>query len=93
MYAIHRQVHRPTGIEQSLYCNFYSGHEKNLVVAGVNQLHVYRLNSDVEVRNWLIHVASITTRKMDSKFSMTALKCTTSSHRQRQADLLSGQDF
>ena len=66
MYAIHRQVHRPTGIEQSLYCNFYSGNEKNLVVTGVNQLHVYRLNSDIEVRNLCYFFSSIHLHEMDS---------------------------
>lgn len=49
MYAIHRQVHRPTGLEHALYCHLLSAQEKNLVVAGVNQLHVYRLNSNIEV--------------------------------------------
>ncbi len=49
MYAIHKQVHPPTGVELSLYCNFLSATEKNLVIAGVNQLHVYRLNANIEV--------------------------------------------
>ena len=49
MYGICKQIHPPTGIEHSIYCNFYSLKEKNLVVAGATQLSVYRLNTDIEV--------------------------------------------
>lgn len=48
MYAVYRQAHPPTGIEFSIYCNFFSNSERNLVVAGTSQLYVYRLNHDVE---------------------------------------------
>lgn len=54
MYAIHKQTHPSTGIEHAIYCNFFSPREKNLVTAGVNQLHVYRLFPDVEVRNFMV---------------------------------------
>lgn len=49
MYAVYRQAHAPTAVEFSVYCNFISGKEKNLVVAGTNQLFVYRIIHDVEV--------------------------------------------
>uniref|UniRef100_A0A8C3XKN5 Cleavage and polyadenylation specific factor 1 n=1 Tax=Chelydra serpentina TaxID=8475 RepID=A0A8C3XKN5_CHESE len=49
MYAVYRQAHPPTGVEFSMYCNFFSNTERNLVVAGTSQLYVYRLNHDSEV--------------------------------------------
>ncbi|KAM6958697.1 cleavage and polyadenylation specificity factor subunit 1 [Aplochiton taeniatus] len=48
MYAVYRQAHTPTAVEFSVYCNFISNEEKNLVVAGTSQLHVYRILHDVE---------------------------------------------
>nr|XP_013802067.1 PREDICTED: cleavage and polyadenylation specificity factor subunit 1 [Apteryx mantelli mantelli] len=50
MYAVYKQAHPPTGLEFSMYCNFFSNAERNLVVAGTSQLYVYRLNHDSEVR-------------------------------------------
>lgn len=49
MYAVYKQAHPPTGLEFSMYCNFFSNAERNLVVAGTSQLYVYRLNHDSEV--------------------------------------------
>ncbi|XP_071082054.1 cleavage and polyadenylation specificity factor subunit 1-like [Haliotis cracherodii] len=49
MYSVYKQIHPPTGIEHCVYCNFFNSWEKNLVIAGVNQLHVYRLNSELEM--------------------------------------------
>uniref|UniRef100_A0A667X8P8 Cleavage and polyadenylation specific factor 1 n=1 Tax=Myripristis murdjan TaxID=586833 RepID=A0A667X8P8_9TELE len=49
MYAVYRQAHTPTAVEFSVYCNFISNKEKNLVVAGTSQLYVYRIIHDVEV--------------------------------------------
>uniref|UniRef100_A0A8C3BS08 Cleavage and polyadenylation specificity factor subunit 1 n=1 Tax=Cairina moschata TaxID=8855 RepID=A0A8C3BS08_CAIMO len=48
MYAVYKQAHPPTGLEFSMYCNFFSNAERNLVVAGTSQLYVYRLNHDAE---------------------------------------------
>ncbi|XP_077022611.1 cleavage and polyadenylation specificity factor subunit 1 isoform X2 [Tamandua tetradactyla] len=48
MYAVYKQAHPPTGLEFSMYCNFFSNSERNLVVAGSSQLYVYRLNRDAE---------------------------------------------
>ncbi|XP_061671474.1 cleavage and polyadenylation specificity factor subunit 1 isoform X2 [Syngnathoides biaculeatus] len=48
MYAVHRQAHTPTAVEFSVYCNFISSQEKNLVVGGTSQLFVYRIIHDVE---------------------------------------------
>ncbi|XP_053190348.1 cleavage and polyadenylation specificity factor subunit 1 [Scomber japonicus] len=48
MYAVHRQAHTPTAVEFSVYCNFISSKEKNLIVAGTSQLFVYRIIHDVE---------------------------------------------
>jgi len=50
MYAIYKQLHPPTGIEHCVYCNFINATELNLVVAAVNQIHVYRLYPETEVR-------------------------------------------
>lgn len=49
MYAVYKQAHPPTGLEFSMFCNFFSNAERNLVVAGTSQLYVYRLNHDCEV--------------------------------------------
>uniref|UniRef100_A0A665V369 Cleavage and polyadenylation specificity factor subunit 1 n=1 Tax=Echeneis naucrates TaxID=173247 RepID=A0A665V369_ECHNA len=49
MYAVYRQAHTPTAVEFSVYCNFISSKERNLVVAGTSQLFVYRIIHDVEV--------------------------------------------
>uniref|UniRef100_A0A8B9RZF6 RSE1/DDB1/CPSF1 first beta-propeller domain-containing protein n=1 Tax=Accipiter nisus TaxID=211598 RepID=A0A8B9RZF6_9AVES len=46
MYAVYKQAHPPTGLEFSMFCNFFSNAERNLVVAGTSQLYVYRLNHD-----------------------------------------------
>lgn len=54
MYAVYRQAHTPTAVEFSVYCNFISSEEKNLVVAGTSQLYVYRIIHDVEVSYNLI---------------------------------------
>lgn len=43
MYCLAKQLHPPTAVEHSIYCNFYNDSEKNLVVAGGNQLKVFRL--------------------------------------------------
>uniref|UniRef100_A0A8C5DHV7 Cleavage and polyadenylation specificity factor subunit 1 n=1 Tax=Gouania willdenowi TaxID=441366 RepID=A0A8C5DHV7_GOUWI len=48
MYAVYRQAHTPTAVEFSVYCNFISSKEKNLVVAGTSQLCIYRIIHDVE---------------------------------------------
>ncbi|XP_046690557.1 cleavage and polyadenylation specificity factor subunit 1 [Silurus meridionalis] len=48
MYAVFRQAHNPTAVEFSVYCNFISSQEKNLVVAGTSQLYVYRIIHDYE---------------------------------------------
>ncbi|XP_055081230.1 cleavage and polyadenylation specificity factor subunit 1 [Periophthalmus magnuspinnatus] len=48
MYAVYRQAHSPTAVEFSVYCNFISSTEKNLVVGGTSQLFVYRIIHDVE---------------------------------------------
>ncbi|XP_058877299.1 cleavage and polyadenylation specificity factor subunit 1 [Acipenser ruthenus] len=48
MYAVYRQAHPPTAVEFSVYCNFISSQENNLVVAGTSQLYVYRIIHDVE---------------------------------------------
>ncbi|XP_053531243.1 cleavage and polyadenylation specificity factor subunit 1 isoform X1 [Ictalurus punctatus] len=48
MYAVFRQAHHPTAVEFSVYCNFISSEEKNLVVAGTSQLYVYRIIHDYE---------------------------------------------
>ncbi|KAH9502918.1 Cleavage and polyadenylation specificity factor subunit 1 [Bulinus truncatus] len=49
MHCMFKQIHPPTGIEHSVYAHFFTWEEKNLIVAGVNQLHVYRLNSEPEL--------------------------------------------
>lgn len=60
MYAVFRQAHHPTAVEFSVYCNFISSEEKNLVVAGTSQLYVYRIIHDYEVYWHFLSVIFIT---------------------------------
>ncbi|KAL5021877.1 hypothetical protein ScPMuIL_001032 [Solemya velum] len=46
MYSLYRQTHPPTGVEHCVYCHFFNYQEKNLIIAVVNQLYVYRLYTD-----------------------------------------------
>lgn len=43
MYTIYRQIHKPTGVENSVYCNFTSPHFKVLLVSAASQLTIYKL--------------------------------------------------
>lgn len=49
MHCMYKQIHPPTGVEHCIYAYFFNWEEKNLITAGVNHLHVYRLNSEPEV--------------------------------------------
>ena len=46
MFSMVRTPHPPTGVEHSVYANFFGFGEKNLVVAGANILRVLRLVPD-----------------------------------------------
>lgn len=46
MHFMFKQIHPPTGIEHCIYAHFFSWEEKNLIIAGVNHLHVYRLSAE-----------------------------------------------
>ncbi|GFN92297.1 cleavage and polyadenylation specificity factor subunit 1-like [Plakobranchus ocellatus] len=49
MHFMYKQIHPPTGIEHCVYAHFFSWEEKNLILAGVNYLHVYRLSSEQDL--------------------------------------------
>ncbi|XP_014670530.1 PREDICTED: cleavage and polyadenylation specificity factor subunit 1-like isoform X2 [Priapulus caudatus] len=51
MYAMYKELHPPTGIEHSIHCHFYNMDQYNLVVAGANQLSVYRLILATEAKS------------------------------------------
>lgn len=55
MYCMYKEIHPATAIEHSIQCNFFNLWETNLVIAGANQLHVYRLNSEPDVSLLEIH--------------------------------------
>lgn len=65
MYAVYRQAHSPTAVEFSVYCNFISSEEKNLVVAGTSQLYVYRIIHDVEVSCRILKITRFNHRYLD----------------------------
>ena len=46
MFSMLRTPHPPTGVEHSIYANFFGYGEKNLVAAGANVLKVFRLIPD-----------------------------------------------
>jgi cleavage and polyadenylation specificity factor subunit 1 len=48
MYAIYRELHPPTGVEQCLECHFFSLKRKSLAVAATSVLRVYDLCCGVE---------------------------------------------
>ena len=48
-YSLFKTLHAPTGVENSIYCNFLNEKEQNLITSGSNQLQIYKLiNSDVD---------------------------------------------
>jgi cleavage and polyadenylation specificity factor subunit 1 len=51
MFSVFKQSYPATSVEHSIYCRFYGGREKNLVVAGANVLRVFRLipNTDEKI--------------------------------------------
>ena len=74
MYSVYKQTHQPTGIEHCVYCSFFNTSERNLVIAAVNQLHVYRLNPDIEVTACPNNCNENTTRKFHLSISITTEK-------------------
>jgi cleavage and polyadenylation specificity factor subunit 1 len=44
MFSVYKTVHPPTGIDNSLFCNFLDENELNLITSSANRLQVYRLN-------------------------------------------------
>lgn len=53
MFSIFKQTYPATSVEHAIYCRFYGGRERNLVVAGSNVLRVFRLipDSDVKIKD------------------------------------------
>ncbi|KAK7115084.1 hypothetical protein V1264_001025 [Littorina saxatilis] len=70
MYYVYKEQHPATGIEHSVQCHFFNSWETNLVIAGANQLSVYRLNSDPE-----IDIASESGEKGSTDVTKTRLEC------------------
>ena len=58
MYAIFKQLHRHTGVETSVVCNFYNNHEEHLLVSSVNYLDVYQISENDDHNNVFDHVQS-----------------------------------
>ena len=50
MFSIFKQTYPATSVEHAIYCRFYGGREKNLVVAGANVLRVFRLSPDGDIK-------------------------------------------
>ena len=44
MFSVYKTVHPPTGIDNSVFCNFLDENELNLITSTANRLQVYRLN-------------------------------------------------
>ncbi|RNA20066.1 Cleavage and polyadenylation specificity factor subunit 1 [Brachionus plicatilis] len=42
MHSLYKTIHPPTGIDNSVYCNFRSSTENNLITSCSNRLNVYR---------------------------------------------------
>ena len=43
MYAFHRELHPPTGVEHCVYSHFFSAEQQHLVVAKGSELTVYNM--------------------------------------------------
>lgn len=43
MFSLFKQTYPATSVEHAIYCRFYGGQEKNLVIAGANVLRIFRL--------------------------------------------------
>lgn len=50
MYSLCKTTHPPTGVEHSVYCNFFHTSEKSLVIAGANVLRVFRLVPEIQTK-------------------------------------------
>ena len=50
MYTLCKITHQATGVEHSLYCNFFNKSENSLVVCCSNVLKVYRLVPELPPR-------------------------------------------
>ncbi|KAK7505375.1 hypothetical protein BaRGS_00003537 [Batillaria attramentaria] len=70
MYCMYKEIHPSTGIEHCVECNFFNLWETNLVIAGVNQLSVYRLNSEPEKQT-----SADGGEKSSAETSKTRLEC------------------
>lgn len=46
MFSIYKTLHPPTGIDNSVFCNFVSSKEQNLIVSSANKLQIFRLNPE-----------------------------------------------
>ncbi|CAF0847441.1 unnamed protein product [Brachionus calyciflorus] len=42
MFSLYKTVHPPTGIDNSVYCNFRNANENNLITSSGNRLNVYK---------------------------------------------------
>jgi hypothetical protein len=49
LYGYHSEIHKPTGVEESVVLNFYNDEEQNLLVTSVNILSVYRIIPDSRI--------------------------------------------
>ena len=45
-FTIYKQIHKPTGIENSIYCNFTSCKFKVLVTSVATKLEVFKLRDE-----------------------------------------------
>lgn len=57
MYAVHREIHPPTGIELSTYCHFFNNNDNNLVVVENHCLQVYILKEEKVPDDHIIHIS------------------------------------
>jgi cleavage and polyadenylation specificity factor subunit 1 len=51
MFSLVRTPHPATGVEHSIQARFFGPGETNLIVAGTNNLRVFRLVPDFESQN------------------------------------------
>ena len=47
MHTLCKTIHQATGVENSVYCNFFNNYEKSLVVCCANVIKVYRMVPEV----------------------------------------------
>lgn len=51
MFSLYKTIHPPTGVDNSVFCNFISPKEQNLVISSANKLQIFKFYKSSEPAN------------------------------------------